>query len=45
MSTFENSDRLQQVLGGFFNYILTDPGMGPKLAASKLLLKFKMVLL
>lgn len=40
MPTFENSDHLQQVLGGFFNYILADPGMGPKLSASKLLLKF-----
>lgn len=40
MATFENSDRLQQVLGGFFRFILDHPEMGPKLAASKLVLKF-----
>ena len=40
MGIFENSDRLQQVLGGFFGFILADPQMGPKLIASKLVLKF-----
>ncbi|MBI2083326.1 MAG: SCP2 sterol-binding domain-containing protein [Deltaproteobacteria bacterium] len=40
MPTFENSDRLQQVLGGFFEYLLSDPQMGPKLINSKLVLKF-----
>lgn len=40
MSTFENSDRLQQVLGGFFHFILDHPVMGPKLKESKLVLKF-----
>ncbi len=40
MSTFENSDRLREVLGGFFNFILDHPEMGPKLIASKLILKF-----
>jgi hypothetical protein len=40
MATFENSDKLQQVLGGFFEYLLADANMGPKLLASKLVLKF-----
>ncbi len=40
MATFENSDKLQQVLGGFFHFILNDPGMGPKLKESGLVLKF-----
>lgn len=40
MPTFENSDRLQQVLGGFFEYLLSDPQMGPKLIESRLVLKF-----
>ncbi|MBI2981542.1 MAG: SCP2 sterol-binding domain-containing protein [Deltaproteobacteria bacterium] len=40
MPTFENSDRLQQVLGGFFEYLLADSQMGPKLIGSKLVLKF-----
>lgn len=40
MSTFENSDRLQQVLGGFFRFVLDHPEMGPKLVASRLVLKF-----
>ncbi|MBI2982299.1 MAG: SCP2 sterol-binding domain-containing protein [Deltaproteobacteria bacterium] len=40
MPTFENSDRLQQVLGGFFEYLLADSQMGPKLIESRLVLKF-----
>lgn len=40
MSTFENTDRLQQVLGGFFYYILADPLMGPRLKESRLVLRF-----
>ncbi|MBI2067297.1 MAG: SCP2 sterol-binding domain-containing protein [Deltaproteobacteria bacterium] len=40
MPTFENSDKLQQVLGGFFQFILADPGMGPRLKESRLILKF-----
>ena len=40
MATFENSDRLRQVLGGFFEFILNHPEMGPRLAASRLVLKF-----
>lgn len=40
MSTFENSDKLREVLGGFFHFLLDHPEMGPKLKASGLVLKF-----
>lgn len=40
MATFENSESLQKVLGGFFEFILNDPVMGPALKASGLVLKF-----
>ena len=40
MSTFENSDRLRQVLGGFFEYLMTQEEMAGKLLASKMVLKF-----
>jgi hypothetical protein len=40
MPTFENTDQLQKVLGGFFEYLLQDSRMGPKLLDSKLVLKF-----
>ena len=40
MATFENSDRLRQVFGCFYQFLVDDPEMGPKLMASKLVLKF-----
>ena len=40
MSTFENSDRLRQVLGGLFEYLMTQEEMAGKLLASKMVLKF-----
>lgn len=40
MPTFENSDQLKQVLGGFYQFIVDDPGMGPRLKESKLVLRF-----
>lgn len=40
MPTFESSQKLQDVLGGFFHYLLTDPEMAQKLLASKMVLKF-----
>lgn len=40
MGTFENSDRLREVLGGFFGFLLEQPEMAAKLLASRLVLKF-----
>lgn len=40
MATFESSEKLKQVLGGFFEDLLKHPEMGPKFLASKLVLKF-----
>lgn len=40
MATFLNSEQLQQVLGGFFHYLLAVPDMAAKLLASKMVLKF-----
>ena len=40
MPTFENAESLQKVLGGFFEFILKDPAMGPPLKSSGLVLKF-----
>lgn len=40
MPTFENSDKLKQVLGGFFEYLLAQPEMASKLLSSKMVLKF-----
>ncbi len=40
MPTFENSEMLQKVLGGFFEYLLSNKDIGPKLFASKMILKF-----
>ncbi|MBI3540976.1 MAG: SCP2 sterol-binding domain-containing protein [Deltaproteobacteria bacterium] len=40
MSTFESSARLQEVLGGFFGFLLEQPEMAKKLLDSKLVLKF-----
>src|SRR3990167_5188325 len=40
MATFENSGRLKEVLGGFFEYLMTVDEMAKKLLASKMILKF-----
>jgi len=40
MATFDSSDRLKTVLGGFFEYLFTVPEMSQKLMASKMVLKF-----
>lgn len=40
MPFFNNSQELQQTLGGFFGFLEKHPQIGPKLLASKLILKF-----
>lgn len=40
MAYFENSEKLQEVLGGFFKNLIEDPSIGPKLKASGLVLRF-----
>ncbi len=40
MSLFKSAAELQDVLGGFFELLAKDPNVGPKLLASKLILKF-----
>lgn len=40
MGTFESSGRLQEVLGGFFEYLMTVDEMAKKLLASKMVIKF-----
>ncbi|MBI1909071.1 MAG: SCP2 sterol-binding domain-containing protein [Deltaproteobacteria bacterium] len=40
MATFENSAKLIEVLSGFFQFLSQDPGIGPKLLASRLILRF-----
>lgn len=40
MATFESSERLKQVLGGFFEYLTQNPEMRKKLLDSKMVLKF-----
>jgi hypothetical protein len=40
MATFESSERLKEVLGGFFEYLTADEAMRKKLLDSKLVLKF-----
>lgn len=40
MATFESSEKLREILGGFFEYLMTHPKVGPKLLASKMVLKF-----
>lgn len=40
MAYFENSQKLQEVLGGFFRKLLDDPSIGKKLKDSKLVIKF-----
>lgn len=40
MATFENSEKLKEVLGGFFQYLTTDEAMRKKLLESKMIMKF-----
>jgi len=40
MAYFQSSAELQEVLGGFFEVLFSDPVIGPKLRASKLKLQF-----
>jgi hypothetical protein len=40
MPYFENSEKLQEVLGGFFRMLVDDPSIGPKLKSSKMVIKF-----
>ncbi len=40
MSYFENSAKLQEVLGGFFASLIENPSIGGKLKDSKLVIKF-----
>lgn len=40
MATFENSERLKEILGGFLEYLMTDDAMRQKLLASKMIIKF-----
>lgn len=40
MATFENSEHLRQVLGGFFEYLQTVQEIAQKLLASKMVLRF-----
>ena len=40
MATFENSERLYEILGGFFRYLAEDATMAPKLLESKLIVRF-----
>lgn len=40
MAYFNSSEHLQEVLGGFFDLLINDPLVGPKLKGSQLKLKF-----
>lgn len=40
MATFNSTDQLYQILGGFFKLLAADAKVGPKLMASKLKLRF-----
>jgi putative sterol carrier protein len=40
MATFENSEKLKEVLGGFFEYLTNDQDMRKKLLDSKMIMKF-----
>ena len=40
MATFESSEKLQQILGGFFEYLMTQEAMAAKLLAAKMVLRF-----
>lgn len=40
MPAFQSADQLKEVLGGFFQLMADDSTVGPKLLASKLIIKF-----
>lgn len=40
MAYFESSEKLQEILGGFFRRLVDDPSIGPKLQASNMVIKF-----
>jgi hypothetical protein len=40
MATFENSEKLKEILGGFFEYLTTNEEMRKKLLDSKMIMKF-----
>lgn len=40
MATFQSSEQLQDVLGGFFQLLADDPTVGPKLLGAKMIIKF-----
>ena len=40
MATFESSEKLKEILGGFFQYLADNPEIGAKLLASKMIMKF-----
>lgn len=40
MAAYQSSSHLKEVLGGFFKLLATDPVIGQKLLASRLILKF-----
>jgi hypothetical protein len=40
MSSFQSSQQLKDVLGNFFRLLSNDPQIGPKLLASKMVIKF-----
>lgn len=40
MAFFQSADHLKRFLGGFFEQVVADPEMGPRLVASQLILKF-----
>lgn len=40
MGTFDSSERLKEILGGFFEYLTSVDEMAKKLLASKMVLKF-----
>jgi hypothetical protein len=40
MSTFQSSEQLKTILGGFFENLASDPQIGPMLLKSKLIIKF-----
>lgn len=40
MPTFENSEKLKEVLGGFFGHLMTVPEIRDKLLVSKIIVKF-----
>jgi len=42
MAIFESKEKMQEVLGGLFNILLSDPEAGPKFAGSDITIKFNL---